>query len=374
MTIFSLTRPCIPVTQPIGTFYLTSLPASELTKRVSVFPRRESSPDHTGVQRELSVKRRKEIAQYVSDPDATFPTPIIISCSSNQVSLNEDLNEITFTANEEDGGTLGEVLDGQHRLEGLKNADPTEVSLSKFFLPVVVMLDQDPSERAYVFSIINSKQTPVAKSLIYDLFGLSSARTPYLTCHQIARALNTMPESPFYRGLKMIGKKKLPTELLTQGSFVKYLLLMITKKPDAVSIAMKLGKTVPPEPGAPFNQFFIDDRDDLILTTLINYFTAIKDIFPDQWDFRHYQPQSEKTEVPSSTPVFRRTVGFEALMKVLERMWTEIQETKDISASQFNTLATKLRTNVGDQPITTKEFSSSSGDASRLVNILLGEN
>ena len=50
--------------------------------------------------------------------------------------------------------------------------------------------------------------------------------------------MNFDPEGPFYRGLKMLGRKEGPTEILTQGSFVKYLLRLISKKPDRDLIAV----------------------------------------------------------------------------------------------------------------------------------------
>src|SRR5205085_2676335 len=103
---------------------------------------------------------------------------------------------------------------------------------ANFELPVVFMLDMEPQDRAYVFSIINSKQTPVSSSLIFDLFGLAQYRSPRRTCHEIARALNAKEGGPFFQTLKMLGQKTLPTQSLTQGSFSKYLLKLISRTPD----------------------------------------------------------------------------------------------------------------------------------------------
>ena len=87
------------------------------------------------------------------------------------------------------------------------------------------MFDLTEEEKAYVFSIINSKQTKVSSSLIYDLFSLSQHRSPTKTAHEIARALNRNTESPFYKRLKMLGKKIEGEDkaTLSQGTFVKYL-------------------------------------------------------------------------------------------------------------------------------------------------------
>lgn len=76
-----------------------------------------------------------------------------------------------------------------------------------FNLPVVLMFNLTMEEKAYVFSIINSTQTKVSMSLIYDLFDLSKTRSFQKTAHEIARSLNKMNNSPFFNRLKMLGKK-----------------------------------------------------------------------------------------------------------------------------------------------------------------------
>ena len=88
---------------------------------------------------------------------------------------------------------IGEIIDGQHRINGLKESGLA----SKFSLPVVFMVDLDSYQKAYVFSVINSKQVSVPSSLIYDLFALSKNRSPFKTCHEITRALNRSENSPF---------------------------------------------------------------------------------------------------------------------------------------------------------------------------------
>lgn len=386
--------PCIAITQPIGMFYLTSIPADELVDRLRISARKDS-PDSDGssnkdVQREPSKKRIEDIARYVTDPDATFPTAIIISADSRFAKVGEGF--ITFLQpalstkdrgeeSEEDLPTyanaegapnflFGELLDGQHRIKGLRVAKSKGVDISNFDLPVVVMLDLDLAEKAYVFSIINSKQTPVPKSLIYDLFGLSTERSPYLTCHEIARAMNTdNTPGPFYKGLKMLGKRRELTEMLTQGSFVKYLLRMITTTPDADAIALKSNQ-VPKESDRPFNAFFRNDRDALILKTMDSYFTAIAKVFPEQWDITNYVTSTGSTNKPA--PVFRRTVGYEALMRVLAIIWPEVINDGTLSEDFFLRKAFEFKANVNDRPMTSQEFGSSSADAGKLVSLLLG--
>jgi DGQHR domain-containing protein len=385
--MMSNTYPCISVVQPIGEFYVTSIRAQELVSRLRISARKDV-PDidgstNTDVQRESSKKRIAEISTYVTDPDATFPTAIIISADSRYAHVSEgkiafsapkstDVNAPAY-ANRGDASEFlfGELLDGQHRIKGLKLAMARGIDISNFGLPVVVMLDLLPAEKAYVFSIINSKQTPVPKSLIYDLFGLSTQRSPYLTCHEIARAMNTNEGGPFYRGIKMLGKRREITEMLTQGSFVKYLLDMITSTPDVDAIALKSGD-VPKDNSRPFNAFFRNERDELILKTMQLFFSAIAQAFPDQWDISRYVTDEGTSKRP--TPVFRRTVGYEALMRVLRAIWPEVKsENPELDERYFVAKAEELRRNVGEGVISTREYGSSSADAGKLYKLLLGQ-
>lgn len=367
-----LVRSCILISQPIGEFYLTSLSASVLTRRVKINPRETSSPDNPNVQRSENPSRIKEIAQYVSDPDATFPTAVILSVDSSRTQITDHTMVFMPPADGSGGDDfiIGELLDGQHRIKGLTSAAMNGYDLSKFEIPVVVMLDLDVAEKAYVFSIINSKQIQVSKSLIYDLFGLSQNPSPYLTCHQIARAMNIASKGPFQGGLKMLGKKNSPDELLTQGSFVKCLLPLISSKPDRDLIAVKRQLEIPKDDSLPFNAFWRNGRDDLILTAMNSYFSAVEQVFPEQWDKEAYRP-TKKGEEKKPTPILRRTVGYEALMRALKSIWPEIKASNKIDVESFIPLVRKFKENSKDIALTTEFFGSSSADANRLAQLFI---
>jgi DGQHR domain-containing protein len=163
----------------------------------------------------------KEIAHYTSDPDATFPTSIILNINTRECRVK--LTDTTLTLDERT--FKPEVIDGQHRLGGLK----ASTFSPQFHLPVVLMFDLTEEEKAYVFSTINSNQQRVDASLIYDLFALSKHRSPFRTCHEIARALNSAKDSPYRGRLKMLGRRTRPEQSLSQGAFVAGLVNRITK-------------------------------------------------------------------------------------------------------------------------------------------------
>ncbi len=169
--------------------------------------RRSIVNGNEGIQRELNHRRSNQISEYLTDPDATFPTSIILSIESNRVAFekletidNPEIFKMVFNNQEIE---LAEVIDGQHRISGLEN-NPMAIEE----LPIVVLFDLSQEDKAYIFSVINSNQRQVNKSLIYDLFDVYEGRSPLKTCHQIAKALNTDAKSPLYMRLKMLGRKK----------------------------------------------------------------------------------------------------------------------------------------------------------------------
>ena len=80
----------IEINQPIGSFYLGKANSDDLLEYFFV-NRREQN---VGIQRDTSQKRIEEISLYCQDPDATFPTPIIIAVDSSEVNI--DLRIIQF--------------------------------------------------------------------------------------------------------------------------------------------------------------------------------------------------------------------------------------------------------------------------------------
>lgn len=289
----------IEISQPIGIFYSGKMKAVDLLKITDINRRNKLGE---GIQRELSSKRVEEISKYCDDPDATFPTPIIISVqytkelnlkSLKEIFDNENLyfknNDLLNVFNEiylleyDDTMKFAEILDGQHRLEGIGKSNNKNMEL-----PVVVMFDLTEEEKAYVFSTINSNQTKVDKSLIYDLFELSTSRGPYKTCHEIARSLNMSSNSPFYGKLKMLGKKSQDSEMLSQGTFVTYLVGLISNKPKQDMIDIKNRVALDDDSRFPLRKYFIFERDEIILKLIIDFFTAVQIVFKKEWESKKY--------------------------------------------------------------------------------------
>lgn len=350
--------PYIAIEQPVGTFYLSVVDAMELLQSVDILRRGLSAEERENVQRKLNERRTKEIASFIEDPDATFPTSIIISVYQESL---ERINESGRTLEFRKGAAIGEVIDGQHRLEGIKRCVDSGKAdlLTGFQLPVVFMLDLAPEDKAYIFSIINSKQTPVSSSLIFDLFGLRQSRSPRKTCHDIAEAFNADPKGPFYRSIKMLGNKAHDTEILTQGAFVKYTLQLITKTPDDDERKEKKHIELEADDSIPLRGLYLQRKDEVIGKILLNYFSAIRAAFPKEWDA---EPKKY---------LLRKTAGFSALVTAFRSIWPRIRDAKDATTEAFSAEAMRLRVHAGDYPLTSEVFGSSEQGAKRLANLLI---
>src|ERR1700733_9466779 len=208
-----MTFPILTFAQPVGDFILTAMPAKEIIRISKADPRkfdRVSMETEGGIQREPSEKRIKEIAEYAGTVDAAFPSTVLLAIRSDDC----DVNEASISIARE---KVADIVDGQHRVLGLMRSGKSD----DFVIPVVIMIDATEEQKALIFATINGKQTKVPASLIYDLFGITKTRSPQKTSHEIARASNSSPTSPWYGRLKMLGKKTSPnsSESLSQGTF-----------------------------------------------------------------------------------------------------------------------------------------------------------
>ncbi|MEO4080045.1 MULTISPECIES: DGQHR domain-containing protein [Acinetobacter] len=338
------------VQQPIGTFYLSVVNAKKLIKVTETRAREIDSKD---VQREFSPARVNEIADYCRDPDATFPTSIIISIKP-EAFKGIFGNSLEFL----DDTVIGEILDGQHRLLGLEKSGISE----RFDLPVVFMFDLDNYQKGYVFSIINSKQTRVNPSLIYDLFALSHHRSPYKTCHEIVRNLNRDKESPFFDRIKMLGRKEEHQEKasLSQSAFINYLVPLISKKPEQDAIDIKNEQQIFGDSKLIFRDYFIHNEDHIILKILLNYFNAISKVFHCEWN----DPDKY---------ILSKPIGYGALLKVLPFIFNKGDMEGDLSERYFTNIYNQVKYYFYENniEITSNQFGSNEQARTKLAKLIL---
>ncbi len=314
----------LTLSQPLGQFYVAVIPAKDLIEISYADVRRikdRSVETYTGIQRPLSPSRVREIEQYIGMVDATFPNSIIVTVPNDRV--------------EETGTGLRilkardtvKIIDGQHRLAGFNEDNATG-----FELIVSIFVDLELEDQAAIFSTINLKQTKVSPSLVYELFELEVTRSPQKTAHDMVKALNRDEDSPLFKRIKILGVvpkvngEALYRPLLTQGTFVKRLLPLISENPESDRDLAKRGKQIEligdeVERGYIFRPFYATEKDWAILKTLKNFFTAVSKAFSSEW---------ESEESPLA-----RSIGYGALMRLLQDLYRRGYENKDVSFEYF---------------------------------------
>ncbi|MFC2974478.1 DGQHR domain-containing protein [Azotobacter bryophylli] len=287
--------------QPGATFYTCTIKAPEIIHRLAIRRRSDSSD---GIQRDDDRKRVRDIGNYLGTPDAIIPTPIIVSAYENCIKLTDTHLEIS-----ENEKIIGHILDGQHRVLGLK--ETPESILEEIELLIVFVFGIDTYSEATIFTTINSNQKQVSKSLIYDLFALDPKRSKERVCHEIVKSLNDDPLSPFHKRIKILGKKIEDTESLSQSAFIDQLLKTINKKSSSLI------------------KYYEKEEDWVLRKLIINCFKAIDNAI-------------ESTQNKYPKDYFYRTSGYGGVTQALSEIVYAGEKKRDISEEFFEKVFTKF--------------------------------
>lgn len=355
---------CIKCHQPIGEFYIGVINHEDLItisyadiRRLETGHEMREVEIYTGIQRELSKNRVKEIGKYVNMVDATFPTGVILHIDPNDIlDYNEKSGEMTIPFRD----NVAKVLDGQHRIAGLESYPRRDDS---FQINVTIFLGMELEDQAIVFSTINITQTKVNKSLVADLFEFATHRSPHKTAHNIVRALNQKEKSPFKDKIKILGtaidKEK---ETITQATFSNSLMKLFSKDFMTDRDIYKRGK----KPNKfhnndlksrPLRNLFIDEEDGTIAKIIWEYFKAIETKWPAAWG--KVMPEM----------ILNRSTGFIALMKLFKDIYIHFDRIGEI-IDQKEYIKLFDKSSLQETDFNRTNFIPGSGGQSKLYNIL----
>jgi DGQHR domain-containing protein len=338
---------CIEIEQPIGKFYvgkiswLDLLEISYSEKRRIIEEEKNEAESYFGIQRELSDKRLKEISQYVTYKDATFPTSVVLALPSvtkiddENEYINAVFNENTNILKIRKDNKIAHIIDGQHRIFGLekyKIDNPNLASNLKFELLVSIFIDIDDDNQSMIFATINKAQTKVNKSLVYDLFELAKTKSPQRTSHNIVKLLDEEAESPLRGMINRLGKANDPLrETITQATLVESFIKYISDNPMKDRDILKRGKKLSLIEGDEknirfFRNWFINNEDEKIAKVIWNYFLAIKRQWPNAW----------------GTSILSKSTGVIAFMKFLSPLINHLGVDRVINDDEFYAILSKI--------------------------------
>ena len=368
--------PVLRSTQPIGELFIASLPYQQLI-RISFFDVRRVITEqrdverYLGIQRPLDLSRVKKLTEYVNFYDASFPTAVIIAIDDEYAQYNPEAGELllrNYKIGEDRPSiaisNLARVIDGQHRIEGLMKFQG-----DKFDVPVTIFVGADISDQAHVFSTVNLEQTKVTKNLVYDLYSLARSRSPQKSAHNIAVALDRDFAGPLGGRIKRLGSAfggEVGFEPISQATFVESLLRLMSKDPRGDRDILLRGRALEKYESNeawrfPFRSWFVDGQDLKIAEALQNFFSAVRDQWPDAW--------ADETR---GGLVLNRSNGFKALMRLYAFLYTK-QRLPHASVGYDYTRRCLEALALNDDDFSLTNFVPGSSGESRLFRVLAGD-
>ena len=237
-----LTLPAAKVQQGDLTLFATAIPVKTLVQDgfYNVETLDPKDPNDSGYQRLLNTARAKKLRDYLlrgqDQQDVFLPTSVLLA-TEKTLDFNSTTNVISF-----DPTIIGplSVVDGQHRLEGLKMAAEKDPRLHTFIVPVNIAVNLPQLHQMCHFYIVNTTQKSVEESVgqcivsrltdSLDVENLPSLpkwiqnvveRGETNQALKLVEFLNTAQDSPWLGRIKMANDTRHKTHSIKQQSFVR---------------------------------------------------------------------------------------------------------------------------------------------------------
>lgn len=371
------------VTQNKQDFIVSSFTISQIltftryTQRLIIGYDEENIPIYNNdIQRNVENSRVKKIADFlINDPDATFPTNLVLHVPKEVIEEKYEKNEVVslvlaqkvFTeVRKETGDVFISIIDGQHRIKGIEEAierlqnqiysiekSSREIGSEKIHadlikykerlddllniqLVVTFFIDKTLEYQAMIFSTINRTQKKVSASLVSSLFGITDQDTPQKTALQVVLALNGHEKSPFYKRIKLYGAgyKRSESPPLSQAGMVSSIVKNISESlREAENDRFKERKALLKRSSGsnkylPFRNWYASNKDNLISDSFFYFFNSVKKYFLDDdgvpyWDL-----------IKAKKNILHTTVGYQSLLDIM----IEIIKNENITENNVQTI------------------------------------
>lgn len=263
-------------------------------------------------QRIYDEARVRSIASYLREEDAMLPNGIILATGEDvEIEVKETKTGPELLVSWEDGIRPFNIIDGQHRVEGLRlllKDSPDE--FSDYGVPATVLIGLPFWIQAQLFAVVNGRQKQVPRSRVYDLLGYlpmgdketrqrayEGEMALHRFCHHVVKVLNQSEKSPWKNRIKMRGSGD---GIVTQAAMVDHLAIYLKPKKD------RPGQQVLPV------LYPLYRESDVVglAKILIIYFVAIQRAWPEQW----------KTDDALKKSLFGKTNGVAVMFQVLHNL------------------------------------------------------
>lgn len=196
----------VEVRQNARHLYLTKLPARVLCA-VAYAAVRGQDDEVGAVQRLFNPKRIESIKDFTL-AGGDYPNCMVLNWVNKEDKILKKDGKLVVPVQPRSA----QIIDGQHRIEGLREAIQEDTKIGDLEVPVALYEYLDTKACADIFLSINTEQKPVARSLVFDLYGVASEHVvdqAAVRAKDIAEALNTEAGSPYFDLIRFPGPKKM---------------------------------------------------------------------------------------------------------------------------------------------------------------------
>jgi DNA sulfur modification protein DndB len=213
-------RPFVSVQQKKRKFIVTCLPAADLTE-ISYVSVRGRDTEEGAVQRVLNPLRIVSLRDYALAGGDYSASIVLNWVNKDSAPVYED-SKVKLPIQSK----AAQIIDGQHRVEGLREAIKQDSSVGEIDIPVAIYSFLETQACADIFLAINNEQKPVPKSLVIDLYGIASQTLvdpASVRARDIASFLNTDEESPYLNLIRFPGaaRSQIGVDLSTVTTAIK---------------------------------------------------------------------------------------------------------------------------------------------------------
>ena len=308
------------IQQPIGKFYFAKMDYKDLIYLASKDMDDIFNDKDAVLQRKLDKARIPALKKYMEYNNATFPNGIILNAQKDAC-MNYSNNKLTISRIK----NAFFIIDGQHRIEALKNY----YGEKKFELGVVIFDHVSLDVQSEIFATVNGEQKAVNPTIRLNMKGNDSVDTPDKVVRDICILLNKNRTSPFY---KMIKVDDLGKGIISMWAVSSPILSYIYDSSDYYNIKDYLllndnnrldliGMYNYSEYDKVLWKMYAKKADNVMYRMIANYFTIIKDIYSKTKYVTYVDGKKVITEINqwnNSKYILCKTTGYNALIKLLK--------------------------------------------------------
>ena len=230
---------------------------------------RNRDQEEGAVQRLLNPRRIDSIKEFTLN-GGDYPNCIVLNWVDTKDTLTVAKGLISVPIRDR----VAQIIDGQHRVEGIRAAIKARPAIGKLEIPVAFYEHLTTQECADIFLSINTEQKPVPRSLVFDLYGVASQHVvdpAAVRARDIATQLNEQEDSPFKGLIRLPGTQNTPTT----GTGKKR-----SAGVDLSTVVTSL-KTLVEDKGI-FEQVGVAELQ-MQMSALLNYFDVLREWYGGLW-------------------------------------------------------------------------------------------